>query len=204
MNNLDKIKELITYSETLVKSNKIKIDANAKLNVIQQIALYIDSLIFNIVSLFCIIAIINNSNKITDNTVTIAKKYIDNKCKIMKGGDCKGAPWHYNKNEPTYNVTTFGKDLLDVGFDKGILRPQIGGPQTGGGGSKNTKISKYMNYIFKYHNMKVTPEIKSEILSLIYFHIDCLINILCERKKPLTVSAFKSIIKKNKIIRPFA
>jgi hypothetical protein len=207
---IDKYIKLQKYCEKLFEKHNIAVYAKERYKIIQQIALYVDALIFNIVSIICLITIINNSNRISTKALEIGKKYIESKCQfnyakvskggmMMQGGSRLGSATFLGISEPMYRADNPTNDILTTDFSGGILRPQIGG---GKKEQSDKLISVYMNSILSYHEMKASSDVKKSIHNIIYFHIMCLINNLKTYKGPIKLSMLNKIVKNNKILHP--
>jgi len=157
--------DLKSFVEKLLISNNINISSKCDKNkVIKELASYVDALIFNIVSIGCLIALLNNSKKIKNENITIIKNYIESKCKFkysknsIKGG-CTSLPSDfYGINNNNY-TTNAGNDILIVDWSNGIARPAIGSDNSiikGGCGSKKCKnvIKLYISDVLKYYKIK--------------------------------------------------
>lgn len=178
------------------------IGSKDKQKCIEHIALFIDAVIFNMVSMFCLIAIINNSTSITDKTLDAGMKYLDTKCHgrqyaqtgRQSGGDRQGSATFLGIQEPVYQESNVGNDVLFVDFNSGLARPQIGGmykPDL----KLNKFVKAYVKEILQYHNITAKSAIKEKIVHLIKGHIDCLIRCIFDTKKKLTLPKLKKIIK---------
>lgn len=198
---MDKYTKLQRYSEKLCKEHHIMMKSSEKEKIIQQIALYIDALIFNVVSIICLITIINNNSKITNKTLEVGKKYIDTKCNFnytkltskMSGGRL-GSATFLGVNEPMYSSSNPTNDILPIDFNGELIRPQIGG-------SKMSKIIySYINSILSYHNVSANKDIKNEICKIIEHHINCLVSNLKSSGKTLTLNSINKIVKHNVIL----
>lgn len=203
---IDKFFKLQKYVEELCQRNNIKIKQSEKHLVLQQIAIYFDSLIFNTVSIICLISVLNNSHTLNSSTLEVSAKYIESKCNFyynkvntsMTGGSRLGSATFMGAYEPMYNENNTGSDVLSVNFNTGEARPQIGGK----GNKISNIITSYINGILKYHGIKAETNIKNQINELIKVHIDCLLHQLKLEKKDLTVNRLNKIVTKNHIFRP--
>jgi phospholipase/lecithinase/hemolysin len=205
---IDKYIKLQKYCNQLFENNNISVHSKDKYKIMQQVALYIDALIFNIVSIICLITMINNSSKITEKTLAVSKQYIESKCQfnyakvsggnnIMTGGSRLGSATFMGISEPMYRIDNPTNNILTTDFANGILRPQIGGA------SLNEKLLKdYMNSILSYHGMKVSNNVRHQIETIINVHIMCLINNLKSYKTAIRLSTLTKIVKNNKILHP--
>ena len=127
MNNfLPTIKDLVAKYKLSLAKDKTK-------DIHQLLCKYIETLVFNIVSIASIITMINNSDKIKKETITLVKSYINDKCNHKLTGGTTGMPSEfYGYDSGIYNSNNAAGDILNIDFTSGILRPQIGG-----GGNKN-------------------------------------------------------------------
>ena len=208
---IDKYIKLQKYCERLFTDHNISLYSKDRFKIIEQVALYIDALIFNIVSIICLITIINNSSKISQKTLEVGKKYIESKCMFnyakvsgetttsaMSGGSRLGSATFLGAIEPMYNANIPMNDILTVDFNN-YIRPQIGGKQD----NKLSKlINTYINSILSYHDIKASNEIKKQIYDIIEFHVMCLINNLKRYKGMIKLATLNKIVKNNKILHP--
>lgn len=205
---MDKFTKLCNFSDKFFIENKVKVSMKDRSKVISRFSLHIEYMVFNIVSMLCLIAIINNSDKITDQTLKVARKYIENNCQFkypntskvnpQKGGRL-GSATFLGINEPMYSTNNPTNDILPVDFTSGIARPQIGGK------SSNNKILKkiilsYINNILSHHNVKASKTVKNEIFEITKFHVDCMFNCI-QKYKIVSVSVIKDCINKHKVLR---
>lgn len=208
--------KIIVFSQKVFKNYDIKVSPKDLAKVTQQFAIYIDALIFNVVSSACLLAVLNNSKKLTNETLMMAKKHLlRNKFKFiklskntsMKGGTFNTAGFYGNK-EPMYSAGNETSDLLNVNFDKGVLRPQIGqdggcgcNAQSGGKVTKDTKdyvdkfISSQMKKMLKYHDVKSTKKINDELGGIIKSHLNKKIVAMIKCVKPLSLSSINKLLK---------
>ena len=197
---IDKYVKLQKWAEKILNDHEIAVNKKDKYKMIEQLALYFDALIFNIVSIICLITVINNSTKITQNTLAVAKKYIESKCQFnyaMTGGRM-GSATFLGAHESMYSANNSVANVLNVDFANDIARPQIGGSI-----DKTYKfVSIYMNSILSYHTVRADKEIKKQIFDIIKYHIKCLLGHLKEKNKTLTFKELNKIVKNNKILHP--
>jgi len=206
--------KIIIFSQKVCKTYDIKISPKDLMKVTQQFAIYIDALIFNIVSSACLLSVLNNSNKLTNESLMMVKKHLNNKSKFkfiklskntnMKGGTFNTAAF-YGVKEPMYSASNDTSDLLNVDFEKGILRPHIGqeggcgcSAQSGGKVAKNyidKFISSQVKKMLKYHDVKSTIKINHELGGIIKFHLNKKIMAMRKCVKPLTLSSINKLLK---------
>lgn len=207
---MDRFTKLCNFSDKFFIENKIKINMKERAKVITQFSLHIEYMVFNVVSMLCLIAIVNNSEKVTDKTLKVARKYIENKCEfkypkkvatkvVQQKGGRLGSATFLGIDEPMYSASNPTNDILPVDFQSGLARPQIGGK------SSNNKILKklvmsYINHILSHHNVKASKAVKDEIFEITKFHVDCLVNCI-KNKKMVSVSVIKDCVNKHKVLR---
>jgi len=165
---------------------------------------FIKNLIFNVVSIACIITFINNDKSIKKPVLKILIKYINDKCtpRKIKGGMPVMPSEFYGVNSGRYDVSNFTGEILNVDPASGIIRPQIGG-----GGSRhpnNPKINSYISdeisSIMKYYKLRVSDSIKIELIKIINININCMFKQLKSkvRSNYLGVDDINELIKQNK------
>lgn len=206
---MDNFKNICKFSEKYFEENNITINDKEKKNLVIQFSLHIEYIMFNLLSMMCLIAIINTSDKITDKTILVGKKYIEENCGFsysggfdQSGGSRLGSATFLGVSEPMYNAGNSTNDLLTIDFENGVdARPQIGGKTMKYNKMLKSLVSKYVNDIIKYHGLKASKEIKKELHKLIVFHIDCLKDAL-QSKKNVTTDIMKKLIKKHKVLKP--
>lgn len=204
---MDQHVKLQKYSIKMLNDCKIVIKPEDKFKVIEQISIYLDALVFNIVSIMCLISTINDSKEITKKTLDVSKQYIETECKFyytqlstsksgkMTGG--LGSSAILGAQEGMYSVDNTGSDILHLDFENGEARPQIGGKL-----KDNGLIYKCIGFILKYHGIKASKDIKNEICKIIHTHMECLFKNLARDNKKLTLSKLNRVVKSNNILRP--
>jgi hypothetical protein len=200
---MDNCIQLQKYSDKLFAQKGVKIPNTDRYKVVKQVALYLDTLIFNTISLFCLIAIINNSTKITEHTIQAGMKFMNMQClhntkqslQTMSGGRL-GCATYLGITEPMYSNKNPTNDILSVDFNGGVARPQIGGATVIT--ELDKIIVKYMNKVLAYHKVTVAKSIKHTLMKLINNHINCFLSLVMHNKGSLTLSAVEKLIKKHK------
>ena len=191
MNNfLPTIKDLVAKYKLSLAKDKTK-------DIHQLLCKYIETLVFNIVSIASIITMINNSDKIKKETITLVKSYINDKCNHKLTGGTTGMPSEfYGYDSGIYNSNNAAGDILNIDFTSGILRPQIGG-----GGNKNIYDKIFMSKIHEilnYYKLKSSDSINNSLLKLIYMHVNCFFKQLKTSRVTLNNASINKIIKSNK------
>jgi hypothetical protein len=204
---MDKLTKLQKHADKLFIKHNIQLKNKDRFKILKQTSLYLDAVIFNIVSIFCLICILNNGSKITDKTIKAGRQYVENKCSFnysMVGGDGRlGSATFLGKNETMYSINNPTEDILGVDYAGGIARPQIGGGISTNIDELHNILNKYVKDILVYHSISASNTIKKEILKIITFHITCFINNLKHHQGIITLSALKKIVKSNHILHPF-
>jgi hypothetical protein len=193
MNNfLPTIKELVAKYKLSLAKDKTK-------DIHELLCKYMETLIFNIVSIASIITMINNSDTIKTQTLTLVKSYINDKCNHKMTGGSTGMPSeYYGIDSGIYSENNASGDILNIDFASGMLRPQIGG---GGRGSNYTINQIFMNKIHEilnYYRLKSSDSINNSLLKLIYMHINCFFKELKASRTTLNIASINKIIKSNK------
>ena len=199
MNNfLPTIKDVIAKYKLQLAKEKTK-------DIHELLCKYMETLVFNIVSIASIITMLNNSNTIKKQTIKIVKTYINDKCNqkmTMKGGMNVLPSEYFGYDSGRYSETNnIAGDILNVDFTSGVLRPQIGG-----GGKNfvdNKHILKKINEILDYYKLKASDSIINDLLKLVTIYTNCFFKELKATKSVLTTAAINKIIKSNKTLDIF-
>ena len=203
--------DLKEFTESLLIDNKIEINSKSnKKQIIKDISKFLDVLIFNIISVGCIIALLNNTKKIKEENINIIKNYIFDKCNIAKkeskggAGDLSMPSEFYGYDSGIYKESNIGRDILTIDWNKGIARPSIGNTETqmtGGTNKKQNVIKEYIKIILKYYKITASDTIITKLLNIYKYHLECLIQNLKKYNKPITSKYVASILDKNKILK---
>jgi len=185
---------LFSCVEDLLKQNNLSVSIATTKVIVN----YIENIIFNIVSISCIIALINNTKTINKKNIDIVNKYINDICTIpkMKGGAPVLPSEYFGFDSARYSITNNTNDILGINFESGIMRPQIGG-----GLSAKTKKSPYISIIkdiLKYYKIKASADIIKCYISTIDVYVLCFLKKLKAYKDKITSIVVKKIIKDNK------
>lgn len=198
MNNfLPTIKDVIAKYKLQIAKDKTK-------DVHELLCKYMETLIFNIVSIASIITMINNSNTIKKQTIKLVKSYINDKCNAntkMTGGMNILPSEFYGIDSGRYSEANATGDILTVDFTSGILRPQIGGGTQSSVDNKN--ILKKINEILNYYKLKASDSIVNDLLKLITIYTNCFFKQLKGTKVIITTAVINKIIKSNKTLDIF-
>tara|TARA_B110000259_G_C14034421_1_gene408533 strand:- start:12614 stop:13231 length:618 start_codon:yes stop_codon:yes gene_type:complete len=195
-----------------------KIINNKQNAIINHYSKVINMIIYNIVSLTSILTILLfNSNKVTNNTIIVTKKYLNDMCKInkkMKGGTVLSSEF-FGTDSGRYTADA-GADILKVNFENLEARPALNSTMestmTGGsdkGGCSNCKKMKggtlgfnkqlliVVSKVFKEHKIKIDKSLKQDMVNLIKTYVYFITQKLHKNNKKLTLTIMKSIIKKS-------
>lgn len=194
----------LSIVKAILNKYNIVIDTSKKSYIYKLLCKYIDILVFNVVTIIAIITMINNSNNIHKEALKLLKSYINQTCHKSKisGGSLPSE--YFGIDSGRYNENNFTGNIMDINFESGILRPQLGG-----GGSSISKVdtktlADNIKAIVKYYNLKVSNEIVVELINIINDNIECLFNQLKNiNASMLNPSIIKKMIKSNKHLEIF-
>ena len=192
------------FIQKTLELNKIKIKDKSSDKVISLLCEYINTLVFNIVSIASIIALLNKSKKITKETIKIVSEYINNKCLIHTTYSSKGGtvlpPAYFGTDESkSYSSSNPTNDVLIVDWAAGEARPALGGQS--GGSIKKSKVNIIKNYIQKvldHYEIKASTEMMNELFKIFNYHFEILIKELKKCPDELNLKYVKNIIESNK------
>jgi hypothetical protein len=164
---------------------------------------YIENIIFNITSISAIIAFINHSKVITKENIKIVYSYIKEACgstrNSIRGGD--GAivlpAEFYGYNSGNYSANNNTVDVLNIDFNNGILRPQIGG------GKFENPLPNEISKILSNYKLKISSDLCKKFSKIIEIYIICLIQKLRKKNKMISSSEIKKTIMSNKLFNIF-
>jgi len=158
---------------------------------------YLETLIFNIVSIASLITLINNSKIIEKDALKLVHSYINDKCEkvILKGGTALPSEY-YGSISNSYNTTNNQADILNIDYANGILRPQIGG-----GGKSTTSnhswIKTKINKLLQHYNLTIKEKEMNYLINIIYDNVNCLF-FQIPKKQVITKAFLKKMINSNK------
>ena len=194
MNNY--LKTVINRYGLVVKSDE----------VVKCMCEYLETLIFNTVSIASLITLINNSKVIEKDALTLVHSYINTKCEkvAIKGGTSLPSEF-FGVDSHLYNSTNNQSDILNVDFVNGILRPQIGG----GGRAKTSNmktnhdwIKAKITTIIQHYNLTIGEKEMNYLINIIYDNVNCLF-FQMPKKQVITKSYLNKFIKSNKSLDIF-
>jgi len=203
---------LCDYVKLLLEKNNIKVKDAKTCNYLTSC---IENIIFNVVSIASVITFINNCKTIKKESISIVNKYLNSMCgtpsykKITGGGGAIVLPSEFygidsSRYLPTNNLHT--TNTLDINFNSGIARPQIGGglhKNKTSDSSSSSGIMKGVNDILDYYKLKATKETKMKLVKLIECYIKCLMNKLKELNKTITCNLVDKTMKATKVFDLF-
>ena len=185
------------YSKKILMENKL-LKKNNKL-VIKKMALYIDMLIFNITTISSIIALLLfNKDRLDNEIINLTKQHISTQSSKKIIGGMMPATYFGADESNTYSADA-GGDILQVNFESGTLRPQIGGCEI-----MTCKINKNIlgkiSKILKEYKIKADKNIKIEICKIVKLNIYKMVNLLKTKikNKELSIILLNKILLKSK------
>jgi len=194
------------FIKKTLELNKIKIKEKSSVKVISLLCDYINTLVFNIASIASIIALLNNSKKITKETIKIISDYINKKCSIhtttaaysSKGGTVL-PPAYFGADESNrYSTSNPTSDILVVDWAAGEARPAMGGQSGGGKKSKVNVIKEYIEKVLAHYEITASSEMINELFKIFNKHFEILMKELKKCPDGITVKYINNIIKSNK------
>jgi len=196
MNNY--LKSVINKYDLIVKDDE----------VIKCMCEYLETLIFNVVSIASLITLINNSKVIEKDALNLVHSYINDKCEkvAIKGGTSLPSEY-FGVDSHLYNSTNNQADILNVNYVQGILRPQIGG----GGKSKTSNkktvnnhdwLKAKINKLVQHYNLTIKEKEMNYLINIIYDNVNCLF-FQMPKNQVITKSNLKKFIKSNKSLDIF-
>ena len=202
---MDKMILLQKFSDRFFIENQSIIKQKERKKIVEQLALHIEYIIFNIVSMMCLIAILNNTSQITKKTLDVGKSYVTSTCKItypsktMMGG--MGSATYMGIAEPMYTRGNIGSDLLTVDFAGDTARNQIGGAKQSNLKTLTSAIDTYITFLLDHHKMSASKTIKSNLKTMIKYHIDCVIDHL-KMNKTIKYKSLINMLHSHKALKP--
>jgi hypothetical protein len=193
------------YSKKLLLDKNL-IKSNNK-SVISKFALYINMVVYNVVTLSCIIALLKyNTNKLNKDILYSTKLQINKMCNIkykIKGGTVLPSSYFGQDDSKLYSFDA-GTDVQKINFESGLIREQLGGGNKKGGCdtcSFNKLLIMSVSKILKEHKIKADKEIKQLIVNMIKSLIYMMINKMKMKmkKKHLKLKDLKRLVLKSKI-----
>lgn len=196
--------KLCNYSKFLLEYKNL-INKDDKL-IIKKFSIYINMVIYNIVTLSCIIAILLfNTNKLNNNILDITKNHIDKICKNkkvtnMKGGTTVLPMSYYGKDDSHLYNSAESENFNNIQWDNGLIRGQLGGC-TKTNCSFNKEILIIINNILKEHKIKSDKHIKQKLANIIKMSLYSVVNILKlkMKNKKLKLKNMVSLLMKTKM-----
>ena len=222
MSNYKDIKKCVLK---MIKYYKLKIKPEDRVKIIKRLCVYSDMLIFNIVSLVCLIILLNGNKRATEDIIESLKTYIDDRCSVdkklvidmdkkcsnpMKGGFMPLA-YYSNSEQPMYSHNA-GLNIGEANLEYGIIRPLIGGSLGGfmlGGcdsvtncKNMNKIINKKITSIFKFYKVVSNKMVKEMLVKMFFIYINQLfVCIVKKTKGMLTLSKLNMIIQKTNMMK---
>lgn len=189
-------KKFNKYSEYLLLTKNLIGKKDSR--IINRFAFIINMFIYNIVTLSCIITLINNNkNVFTINNLNQTKNYLNKEFKVsskIKGGDPVLSPSYFGKNEDQHYSENNVMNDIKVDFEAGILRPQLGGSN---GGCNNCSFNKLLmisaGKIYKEHKVKVSKDLKQIVVNIIKNNLYKMVYLLKRKVKIINYLLIKLI-----------
>lgn len=196
-------KKFNKYSEFLLLSKNLIDKKDSR--IINRFAFVINMFIYNIVTLSCIITLINNNNSVfTENSLNQTKNYLNKEFKVsskIKGGNPVLSPSYFGKNDDQHYSENNVMNDFKVNFEAGILRPQLGGSK---GGCNNCSFNKLLmisvGKIYKEHKVKISIDLKQVVVNIVKNNLYKMIYLLKKKSKNNKLSVNKINLYLNKSV----
>ena len=155
------------------------------------------------ISITSLIVLINNSKTVTDKTIQLLHKYVIDKCgkdgKMKGGGGAIVLPSEfYGIDSNRYSAANVSSDILNIDFNSGILRPQIGG-----GTSKMNILSDAIKEVLARNDVKASASIIKKLKTFIENYLFCLLTKLQNSKTKVSTTIIKKTLHSNKLFNIF-
>ena len=222
MKNFEK---LVDKSFDIMNIEISKKDKDSGENIKNAVKNYYEVLIYNIVSVAVVIALANNTTKLTPTHIEHVKDYIKTKCSYGKlrggknsktqeqtgGTSLPGEYFGYSIDPSRYSAGNGAEESTStINFEGGIARAAIdtsvayNGKISGGSSGNlehfvatNNTTKAYVRDILKRHNLSINKTAFNTLLHMIEIHIYCVLKDL-KTKGPLTLAKVEAVFK-NKI-----
>jgi len=163
----------------------------------------VENIIINMISITSLIVLINNSKTVTDKTIQLLHKYVIDKCgkdgKMKGGGGAIVLPSEfYGIDSNRYSAANVSSDILNIDFNSGILRPQIGG-----GTSKMNILSDAIKEVLTRNDVKASASIIKKLKTFIENYLFCLLTKLQNSKTKVSTTIIKKTLHSNKLFNIF-
>lgn len=202
----------------LLHKNNVNIDAKDKEKVVSILVRYIEHLIFNMVSVACMICLTIGIKKLVKEHVSHLEGYITKRCGLsrtktnrtntrMNGGSAFNTAAFFGVPEPRYSVANAGSDVMNIDWNNNIARPMLASSMTGGGMKKVSKtsckkvytiISKEVYKVFRFFKVSSNKEARDEFIKLFNKFIAELFSKL-HAVKVLTANKVLDIVKNSRM-----
>lgn len=197
---MDKFTKLKNNVAKMYTKCNLELEPKDKSKIIEHTALYIDSIIFKIVSIMYICSLSSNNDKITEQILENGKQYVNTNLKSnkMSGGSRLGSATFLGINESMYDAKNPTNDILPVNFEDCTARPQIGGGYAIDTSFKKLMMS-YITDILKYHDIKASKNVKEQMQHMVMLHVKNLFMCIASKNQKVKLSFVKKTIKEQNL-----
>jgi len=192
------MKNINNYVSFIITTSEIQLKDKKAFKCLSD---YIENIIFNITSICAIIAFINHSKIITNRNIEIVSNYLKETCgtkHLIRGGNSIVLPSEfYGTDSNNYSSMNNTSDVLNIDFNSGVLRPQIGGAQ-----KVENPIPSEIKRVINNYKLKITDELCKKLSKIIENYIRCLIDKF-KRNRMNSTTEIKRIIASSKLFNIF-
>lgn len=202
----------------LLQKNNVNVDEKDKEKVVSILVSYVERLIFNMVSVACLICLTLGIKKLVKEHVRHLEGYITKRCGLsrtktrakarMNGGSAFNTAAFYGVPEPRYSAANAGGDVANIDWNNNIARPMLASTMTGGRRHKPvsnasckklyTIISKEIYKVFRFFKVSSNKEARAEFIKLFN---EFIADLFSKLRKPEVLTANKvfDIVKQYKM-----
>lgn len=212
-------KDIKYCANELLKSHRILCITAERSKIVDHISKYIEYMIFNMITVVCILSMSQGVDKIFEEHVQYLQHYVDKRCSTQKrqrverrmqkrkGGAFNTASF-YGVAEPQYSASHSTSDVMSANIPAGIARPALQTTAIFTGGRNNcNKLNKYIlrkiKDVFKFFNISINKYIPHKFVELFNKYMDELFaNIKSSVKnKQLSYAKTLAIVNRSRIMR---
>ena len=205
------------YADYVMKEYNITAKKGA--DIAPFIATYLQVMMFNVVSIVCAVALMDNARDriVNPRNVNFAKKFFGLQCSSsggmsgggmsgggMSGGGMSGgavmASEFFGVSSGSYSQSngSQGVTVSKIDFDGGVARPSQGPTQQGGGYVADHRlVRKYIKKVLEYNNTKASKQGSASLIKIISHFVQCLTTELA-KASPLSEARLKKIVAAKK------
>lgn len=211
-------KDIKYCSNEMLKYNKIRCVPADHAKIVEQLSYYIEYMLFNMITVVCIISFSVGVNKLFDSHMNYLQVYVDKRCSMQKkprqtnktkqrGGVFNTATF-FGQHESQYSAANSTADVMQANIQAGLARPALFSTLNGqqGGGSKCARLDKYIvrkiNSIFRFFKLSTEKNVALTFLKLFNKYMSELFTKIKKScKTELTAQKLERVLSRTKIMQ---